>query len=326
MNKGPRKKNLILLSLLALVCVAAVELIVCRYYDPALYHTVTDPVVTAVTGTASAISDAASDAAAGLKGWIDTAIEEARARSEAKRAAEALAQAQQDAMKHSLQNEDAYTPLYADDQTASQPLIETSVLKCDPAVTELQMIDGWDTLTGGMVNVVYFSQSDPVWGSLKYGSDQISTHGCGPVSMAMVVSSLTDTVTDPGAMAEWAVRNGYWARGSGSYHSIVMGTAAGFGLSAESFPSRDITTLQDALLSGKLLVALMGPGHFTRSGHFIVLRGVTLNGEILIADPSSPDRSLMAWDAQIILDELSLSTSDGGPLWVISAPNQLVSE
>ena len=62
----------------------------------------------------------------------------------------------------------------------------------------------------------------------------------------------------------------------------------------------------------------MGPGHFTRNGHFIVLRGITLTGAILVADPNSVERSLTEWDAQLILDELSYSHQFGGPLWVIS--------
>ena len=61
---------------------------------------------------------------------------------------------------------------------------------------------------------------------------------------------------------------------------------------------------QEELLSGKVLVALMGPGHFTNRGHFILLRGITLDGSILVADPASPERSLTTWDLELILGEL----------------------
>ena len=185
----------------------------------------------------------------------------------------------------------------------------------------MKTVDDRQLLTGGPINIVYYHQSDARWGSQKYGSDKISTHGCGPTAMAMVVSSMTDTVIEPQEMAKWAVNNGYWARHSGSYHSIVIGKATAFGLQAESFSSRSTDDLREELMSGNLLVALMGPGHFTQSGHFIILRGVTLSGEILIADPGSPERSLTSWDAQLILDELSKSTASGSPLWLISAAN-----
>ena len=64
----------------------------------------------------------------------------------------------------------------------------------------------------------------------------------------------------------------------------------------------------------------MTRGHFTNGGHFIVLRGVTMDGQVLVADPNGRDRSLVAWDPQLLLDELSPSTHNGSPLWSISIP------
>lgn len=72
----------------------------------------------------------------------------------------------------------------------------------------------------------------------------------------------------------------------------------------------------DALSEGKLVVALMTKGHFTSSGHFIVLRGVE-NEQILVADPASTTRSQKAWDLSIILNEASKSAAAGGPFWII---------
>ena len=324
MKTGPRKMRIVLLVLLALTCICSVELAVCRHYDPVLFHTITDPVVTTVNEVASAVSTAALNTADAVRERIDALIREAEERAAAKCAAEelaaqqeALAKAQQEALKHPEEN--VPTPVSAEDQTASSPLLETSAIICDPSVTTLESINDQDILTGGIFDLVYYNQGDPNWKNLKYGLDRIGSHGCGPVAMSMVVSSLSTTDMDPYTMAQHAVNHGYYARHSGSYHSIVIGTATDFGLHAESFTSRDTVALQDAILSGKLLVALMGPGHFTQSGHFIVLRGVTLSGEILVADPSSLDRSLTAWDAQLIFDELSHNPANGGPLWVISA-------
>ena len=47
----------------------------------------------------------------------------------------------------------------------------------------------------------------------------------------------------------------------------------------------DPENLVEALKEGKLVIAIMSKGHFTSSGHFIVLRGVTEDGKILVADP-----------------------------------------
>ena len=57
---------------------------------------------------------------------------------------------------------------------------------------------------------------------------------------------------------------------------------------------------------------------FTKNGHFIVLRGVTDNGRILVADPASYRRSEQAWDASVILNEARGDASAGGPFWCLS--------
>ena len=72
----------------------------------------------------------------------------------------------------------------------------------------------------------------------------------------------------------------------------------------------------DALSEGKLVVALMTKGHFTSGGHFIVLRGITGDGKILVADPASYQRSQKLWDLSIILNEASKGAGAGGPFWI----------
>lgn len=305
MKIGHRKKIIVLLLILALLCVGAVELLVCRYCDPTLYHTITDPVVTAITHTVTSVADTAT-------AWQE-------------RLTAALHETELPEATPPLEDTAPAPTEEESDQTATAPLLISSAAQ-DSSVTQLKTVNGRDRLTGGLVEVVYFNQGDETWSELPYGTDKIGTHGCGPTAMAMVVDSLTDAAETPYTMAQLAVSRGHWARRSGSYHSIVKGLAADFGLTAESFSSREVTQLQDALLSGKLLVALMGPGHFTQSGHFIVLRGITLSGDILVADPNSLDNSLIAWDAQLLFDELSKSTAGGGPLWSISAPHPPLSE
>ena len=171
--------------------------------------------------------------------------------------------------------------------------------------------------TDGGVEVTYYNQLDERWADEPYGTDNIGGYGCGPTSMSIVVSSLTEQTVDPPAMAEWAYQHGYWCSGNGSYHSLIPGAAEGFGLSCESIATDDPQAVVDALASGKLIVALMSKGHFTSSGHFLVLRGVTAEGKILVADPASKKRSEQDWDLSIILDEARRGASAGGPFWAI---------
>ena len=168
----------------------------------------------------------------------------------------------------------------------------------------------------GATQVVYYNQLDKRYASKPYGTDDIGTYGCGPTCMAMVVSSLTNETVDPVEMAHWAYENGYWCSKSGSYHSLIPGAAKAWGLLVQGCGKTEGQRIVDALSQGKLVVAIMLKGHFTSSGHFIVLRGVE-NGKILAADPASYTRSQQTWDLSIILNEASGRAGAGGPFWII---------
>lgn len=170
--------------------------------------------------------------------------------------------------------------------------------------------------TDGSTEVVYFNQLDERWANKPYGTDNIGGYGCGPTSMSIVVSSLTDDIVDPVEMAEWAYKNGGWCSKSGSYHSLIPSAAQAWGLNVEGCTASEPQRILDALSDGKLVVAIMTKGHFTSGGHFIVLRGVQ-DGQIMVADPASYRRSEKLWDLSIILNEASKRAGAGGPFWII---------
>lgn len=170
--------------------------------------------------------------------------------------------------------------------------------------------------TDGQTEVVYFNQLDERYANMPYGTDDIGGYGCGPTAMSIVVSSLTSETVDPIAMARWSYENGYWCSKSGSYHALIPAAAKEWGLNVEGCSALEGQKIVDALSNGKLVVAIMLKGHFTSSGHFIVLRGVK-DGKILVADPASYDRSSMEWDLSIILNEASKNAGAGGPFWII---------
>jgi len=171
--------------------------------------------------------------------------------------------------------------------------------------------------TDGSTSVIYFNQLDERYSHISYGTDRIGTHGCGPAALAIVISSLTGRIVDPIEMAEWSVANGGWAPEQGSYHSLIPNAARAFGLNVEGNVQNTPQKIVDALANGKLVIALMGRGHFTSSGHFIVLRGVTADGKILVADPASLRRSEREWDFSLILDEARRGAGAGGAFWII---------
>lgn len=279
-KKGPGKQ-IFLVVCLALVCVAGAELLVCRFAAPDLFQRITAPVIAAaehVRSTGSALLNAAVQ-------HIPTPPKQEE---------------------------------MPEEQLAGDPALENTQPREDPAITEFVQRDGREVLTGGNVEIVYFNQGEEPWASAPYGPDDISGYGCGPTAMAMVVSSLTGQIIDPSTMAQWAYESGYCAPGSGSYNSLIQAAASAYGLKAAPWTDLTADAISQSLASGQLFVALMTRGHFTSSGHFILLRGLTLEGKILVADPNSRERSLTAWDPQLIVDELSATRSSGAPLWCIS--------
>jgi hypothetical protein len=280
-KKRSRLKKMILITLLALVCVGGAELLVCRFVDKALYDKMTNPVIEKIEIAAREVKVSKE------KFWEEIS---AAAKEEP-----------------------------PEEQLAGEAAISTDLSQLDETVTKVKTRDGKEILTGGSLEITYFCQGDAAWSQQLYGSDTIGKYGCGPTVMAMAVSSLTGQNVSPNEMANWAKENGHWARKRGSYLSIVEGAAAAYGIEAEPCRSFEANRIREGLASGKLIVALMSKGHFTQGGHFILLRGATLDGGILVADPSSRDRSLLVWDVQIILDELSSSRNDDAPLWILSS-------
>ena len=174
------------------------------------------------------------------------------------------------------------------------------------------------TFSDAETPVVYYNQTDSRWGNKMYGkSGTIGEAGCGPTALAIAVASLTDRKVTPYDVAQWSVQNGYRCEGNGSYHSLIPAGGEHYGLTVTGIGS-DGNQLVEALQAGDLVIAIMSKGHFTNGGHFIVLRGVTEDGNILVADPASVKRSNQEWALGIIMNEASRRAGAGGPFWVLS--------
>lgn len=171
----------------------------------------------------------------------------------------------------------------------------------------------------GTVDVVYFSQKDSAWAGNYYDTRRnrtqtIRSGGCGPTSLAICYTSLTQEVMTPAEMADWAMEHGYCAAPSGSYRSLMSSGAESLGLTND-YSGADLETALGYLSEGKLVVALMGPGIFCDSGHFVVIRGVTEDGKILMADCWNADNNDVEWDITTIAQ--NLKTEGGNCLWVL---------
>lgn len=175
------------------------------------------------------------------------------------------------------------------------------------------------SLTTSIGTLTYYNQSDSRWANYLYGgSDPLAVYGCGPTVMAMLVNSFTEHSCQPPDMAAWAAANHYWSSGYGTKHEFIIEGATAFGLKAESFQDLTAEGIMSELKSGHILVALMGQGHFSDSGHFIIITENWTENQVRVADPARLERTQAAWDIQIILDELLRSATAGGPVWSIT--------
>ena len=175
------------------------------------------------------------------------------------------------------------------------------------------------TLTSSIGTLTYYNQSDARWANYLYGgTDPMAAFGCGPTAMAMLVTSFTNEIYLPSDMAAWAAEHGYWASGNGTKHSFIPECAAAFGLKASSFQDFTEAGVISELSSGHILVAVMGIGHFSDSGHFIIITDYWSGDQVRVADPASLERTQQAWDISLILNELNSVAASGGPIWSIS--------
>ena len=142
---------------------------------------------------------------------------------------------------------------------------------------------------------VNYYQGD--YGSTPYGPLTIASGGCGPTSAAMVLTYLTGETVDPVATCDFSAKNGF-VDSSGTYESMFPAIAKAYNVSctkAAQTASNIISNLQQ----GKVIIAHMGPGTFTKGGHYIVLRGLDANGNVIVADPASRERSNTTYPASI---------------------------
>lgn len=152
---------------------------------------------------------------------------------------------------------------------------------------------------------VDYMQTDPRWKSLPYRvpgeSATIGGSGCGPTCAAMLIETLAGKTFTPVDACAWSKERGYKALNQGTYYSYFVPQFAAFGILCERLntvnvygkPEEDVHDEALRLLKeGYYLIACMGKGLWTSSGHYIVVWWE--DGKVHINDPAStkPERLL----------------------------------
>lgn len=158
--------------------------------------------------------------------------------------------------------------------------------------------------------VPYLYQTDPQWADESYSSGTVAENACGPMSLAMVYAYFKGSdAYSPLDMCAFAEKNGYAVDGATSWSFMSEG-AEMLGLNGKQL-ALDKGRVVNELQAGHPIVCIMGPGDFTRSGHFIVLAGINDDGTIQVHDSNSSVRSNTKWDLETILGQCQ-------GLWVYS--------
>ena len=184
---------------------------------------------------------------------------------------------------------------------------------------------------------VKYLQTDSRWKSIRYSTSaenaSIGGSGCGPTSAAMVIATWKDSKVTPVTTCAWSQSHGYKATSAGTYHSYFVPQFKAYGLKCTKLNDNSIqymTSTQSAPIherawkavkEGCCVICLMGPGRWTKGGHYILwydTEGNMSNGNVLINDPAS---TLAAREK----NTFALLKSQVRIYWVIDPPEEVIS-
>lgn len=179
-----------------------------------------------------------------------------------------------------------------------------------------------------MVKPVDYKQNDSKWGGIPYAVDgeksTIKSAGCGPTSLADVLAAIVSPYIDPVTLAAWARYHNYKVKNSGTSYSFFVPCAASYGVTVRRLNTASVYGLVwnsaheealEALKAGNWLIACMGKGNWTSSGHYVVAYGYE-DGYVYINDPASTKatRAKNTWE---------LFKSQVKYYWVVEVPEEI---
>lgn len=179
---------------------------------------------------------------------------------------------------------------------------------------------------GGM-SIPLYLQYDSRWGRIPFGGGTISSSGCGATSIAMVLSYELDKSIYPNDVVA-LIGNRYYVAGAGQSWGMIPAVASMFGCSAKQETVSADKIMASLKAGHPVIVSTSGYGtrqEFTKHGHYIVLRGLTSDGKVLVNDPndnaSSKKHYAKAYDAQFIYSECC---NNGSPkvMYTIYGPKE----
>ena len=146
-------------------------------------------------------------------------------------------------------------------------------------------------------------QWDERWGYAPYGTSIVAVSGCGPTCLSMVAAGLNeDPSITPAKVAAYGTENSYVDENNDTYWKFMSEAGANWNLSCyEGLLSEEQVSAE--LTAGHPIICSVGPGDFTKIGHFIVLTGYE-SGNVTVNDPFSQKNSDTTWVYAEIADQI----------------------
>lgn len=149
-------------------------------------------------------------------------------------------------------------------------------------------------------DIVMYFQGESPWADQMYGPCTIAEAGCGPTTLASIVSTLhKDSPVNPKEMADFFVSVG--AQGTGDYCGSVQSAWTReqspastkqfedkFHIKIDEVPASEENVNRGLAEGGLVMANVKGSTIFTSSGHFLFIRGKS-GDNFLVGDPA--DRS-----------------------------------
>lgn len=146
-------------------------------------------------------------------------------------------------------------------------------------------------------------QWDERWGHAPYGTGFIANCGCGPTAMSMVIAGLTgDATVTPVEVAAYSEKKGYIDENNNTYWALMSEAGEHWGIKTYGGDTSE-DFVKKELKAGHPIICSVGPGDFTKKGHFIVLAGYE-DGKVKVHDPFSQKNSDKVWKYSKIKDQI----------------------
>lgn len=144
----------------------------------------------------------------------------------------------------------------------------------------------------------YYLQWDNRWAYDNLYPTNIGISGCGPTSLSMIISRLTNNLIYPNEMAQKASK---FMNDGGMDWAFIDHIAKEYNLKVTDI-NLDKDKMIKALEDGPLLISV-GRGYFTLYGHILVIDSYK-DGKFIINDPNSVKNSIIEWDYDDISDQI----------------------